>query len=65
MLLPSSARSALATLPPPCATAPTPTWLWLDAHADYNTPATTVSGYLGGMPLAGACGRVGDRLDDG
>ena len=30
--------------------------LWLDAHGDFNTPATTSSGYLGGMALAGACG---------
>jgi arginase family enzyme len=30
--------------------------LWLDAHPDFNTPATTTSGYLGGMGLAGACG---------
>jgi arginase len=32
------------------------TVLWLDAHADFNTPETTVSGYLGGMCLAAACG---------
>jgi arginase family enzyme len=31
--------------------------LWLDAHGDFNTPATTESGYLGGMALAGGCGR--------
>jgi len=31
--------------------------LWLDAHGDFNTPDTTPSGYLGGMCLAGACGR--------
>jgi len=31
--------------------------LWLDAHGDFNTPATTPSAYLGGMALAGACGR--------
>ena len=29
--------------------------LWLDAHGDFNTPDTTVSGYLGGMCLAAAC----------
>lgn len=29
---------------------------WFDAHGDFNTPATTLSGYLGGMPLACACG---------
>ena len=26
--------------------------VWLDAHGDFNTPASTISGYLGGMPLA-------------
>ena len=30
--------------------------LWLDAHADFNTPDTTPSQFLGGMCLAGACG---------
>ncbi len=28
--------------------------LWLDAHADYNTPATTVSGHMHGM-VADSC----------
>lgn len=31
--------------------------LWLDAHGDFNTPASSPSGYLGGMCLAAACGR--------
>ena len=30
--------------------------VWFDAHGDYNTPATTPSGFLDGMPLAIACG---------
>jgi arginase len=30
--------------------------LWLDAHADFNTPALTPSGNLHGMPLAVLCG---------
>jgi arginase len=30
---------------------------WIDAHGDFNTPATTPSGFLGGMCLAAACGR--------
>ena len=34
-----------------------PTLLWLDAHGDFNTPETTPSGYLGGMPLAMLTGR--------
>ncbi len=38
--------------------------LWLDAHADYNTPASTTSGYLGGMSLAGACGEWDAGLTD-
>jgi arginase len=29
---------------------------WFDAHGDFNTPETTMSGYLGGMPLASVCG---------
>jgi arginase len=36
--------------------------VWIDAHGDFNTPATTVSGYLGGMVLSFITGR-GD--DDG
>ncbi|WP_053225626.1 arginase family protein [Solirubrobacter soli] len=31
--------------------------LWLDAHGDFNTPATTPSGFLGGMCLSAACGK--------
>ena len=33
--------------------------LWLDAHADFNTFATTETGNLHGMPLAFACGLPG------
>jgi len=41
--------------------------LWLDAHPDFNTPETTRSGSLGGMPVAVATGRAlqGIRLDAG
>jgi arginase family enzyme len=43
--------------------------VWLDAHGDFNTPATTGSGFLGGMCLAAACGRwdsgFGAGLDPG
>jgi arginase len=38
--------------------------VWLDAHGDFNTPATTVSGYLGGMPVAMLAGRVPELLGD-
>ena len=33
--------------------------LWLDAHGDLNTPETTPSGNVHGMPLAAALGRGG------
>lgn len=36
--------------------------LWLDAHADFNTPETTESGYLDGMALSIACGRCWKQL---
>jgi arginase len=36
--------------------------LWLDAHPDFNTPETTRSGNLGGMPVAVATGRALQRM---
>ncbi len=30
--------------------------VWFDAHGDFNTPRTTLSGWLGGMPLAVCAG---------
>jgi len=48
---------ALATLPALARARPRARVLWLDAHGDFNTPATTASGYLGGMALSGACGQ--------
>jgi len=36
--------------------------LWLDAHPDFNTPETTRSGSLGGMPVAVATGRALQRI---
>jgi arginase len=34
-----------------------PVLLWLDAHGDFNTHETTISGFVGGMPLAMLTGR--------
>ncbi|OFV92204.1 MAG: hypothetical protein A3J75_03605 [Acidobacteria bacterium RBG_16_68_9] len=34
-----------------------PHLLWLDAHGDFNTPDTSPSGFIGGMPLAMLVGR--------
>jgi arginase len=36
--------------------------VWFDAHADFNTPETTLSGMLGGMPVAVAAGLCLQRL---
>lgn len=36
--------------------------IWLDAHPDFNTPETTRSGSLGGMPVAVATGRALQRM---
>src|SRR5580765_2318838 len=36
--------------------------LWLDAHGDLNTPETTPSGNVHGMPLAVALGRSGAQF---
>ncbi|HWH95774.1 MAG TPA: arginase family protein [Baekduia sp.] len=54
---------SLTTLPAVVRHRPGATVLWLDAHGDFNTPQTTVSGYLGGMCLAGACGVWDAGLD--
>ena len=37
--------------------------LWIDAHADANTPATSSSGNVHGMPLAAALGLGGPLFD--
>jgi arginase len=39
-----------------------PGMIWFDAHADFNTPETTLSGMLGGMPVAVAAGLCLHRL---
>jgi arginase len=33
--------------------------LWLDAHPDFNTPATSLSGNMHGMSVAALCGEFG------
>ncbi|MFC0267042.1 arginase family protein [Kushneria aurantia] len=46
--------AALATLPVIARHHPDACLIWLDAHGDLNTPASSVSGYLGGMVLTAA-----------
>jgi arginase len=39
--------------------------LWLDAHGDFNTPGTSLSGMHGGMPVAVAAGLAFPRWREG
>jgi len=39
--------------------------VWVDAHADFNTPQTSPSGNIHGMPVAAASGRCPDDLSIG
>ena len=57
LLLAADCSICLGTLPALARREPEARVVWLDAHGDFNTPATSGSGYLGGMCLAGACGR--------
>ena len=57
--------AALATLPVIARQRPDVCVVWLDAHADLNTPQTTGTGYLGGMALAGPAGRWASGLGAG
>jgi arginase family enzyme len=55
---------AIATIPAMAAAQPGLRVAWFDAHPDFNTPQSSGSGFLGGMPLAAACGVWNARLLD-
>ena len=57
VLTASDCSICIATLPEVVLREPGVHVAWIDAHGDFNTPATTPSGFLGGMCLAAACGR--------
>ena len=63
VLCASDCTISLTTLPTVSRLLPDVRVLWLDAHGDFNTPQTTRSGFLGGMCLAGACGRWSTGFD--
>ena len=69
VLIAGDCSIALTTLPAALRWRPEAKVLWLDAHGDFNTPETTLSGFLGGMCLAGACGEwdagLGETIDAG
>jgi len=48
--------AAIATVPRVVEQHPKTCVLWLDAHADLNTPESSSSGYLGGLALSGPAG---------
>jgi arginase len=48
--------TGLATLPQVAKHRPDACVVWFDAHGDSNTPATSASGYLGGLVIAAAAG---------
>ena len=56
ILVASTCSIAASTIPSVLRERPDAVVLWLDAHADMNTPDTTPSRFLGGMGLAAACG---------
>jgi arginase len=56
---------ALATLPAVARHCPSVCVVWFDAHADLNTPEATLSGYLGGLALAGPAGLWSSGLGAG
>ena len=57
ILLASDCTICMGALPVLARREPATRIVWLDAHGDFNTPATTASGFLGGMCLSAACGR--------
>jgi arginase len=56
IMLAGDCSICIATLPVLVRHRPRAHVLWIDAHGDFHTPDTTMTGYLGGMCLAGACG---------
>jgi arginase len=65
VLTSSDCSICLTTLPTLVRHRPEAWILWLDAHADFNSPDTTPSGFLGGMCLAAACGVWDSGLGSG
>jgi arginase family enzyme len=57
ILLAADCTVCMGSLPALARREPDTRVVWLDAHGDFNTPATTASGFLGGMCLSAACGR--------
>ncbi|MFL5847293.1 MAG: arginase family protein [Solirubrobacteraceae bacterium] len=63
LLVAGHCNLAMATIPAMAALHPGLRVAWFDAHPDLNTPDTSASGFLGGMPLAAACGLWDPGID--
>jgi arginase len=61
----SRCAASLATLPVVTRYRKDACVVWFDAHADLNTPASTTSGYLGGLALSGPAGMWDSGLGAG
>ena len=61
----SRCAASLATLPAVAKHHPSACIVWCDAHADLNTPASTTTGYLGGLALAAPLGLWDSGLGSG
>jgi arginase len=57
--------ASLATLPVVARHRADACVVWFDAHADFNTPATSATGYLGGMAISGPTGMWDSGLGQG
>ena len=62
VLTASDCTICITTLPVLARLRPDAWVLWLDAHGDFNDPASSPSGFLGGMCLSAACGVWEDGL---
>lgn len=55
------AMGSVAGIARHCSTVDQPLFvLWFDAHTDFNTPLSSPSGNVHGMPIAALCGRITD-----
>jgi arginase len=55
------AMGSIAGIARHCSAAGKPLFvLWFDAHTDFNTPLSSPSGNVHGMPIAALCGRIDD-----
>ena len=61
LVLPGNCNASVGTI----AGAGGPGVVWFDAHADFNTPETTTSGFTDGMGLAVAVGHCWKKMAEG